>query len=173
MLWPHMKDNWHDDSRPARATFAKIANAISKYEPVKMIINYEDSTEARAMLDENVILVEIKHFDSWDRDMGPLYVINKQGERRVVNFQFNGWGMQNVPEINTPDFKWDYTVDDQVSKVISENSDFDYYQAPMVLEGGSIHQDGDGTIYTTEECLLNPNRNPHLTKTQIEEYLKQ
>ncbi|MBH8623111.1 agmatine deiminase family protein, partial [Spiroplasma sp. hyd1] len=115
-----MKDNWHDDSRPARATFAKIANAISKYEPVKMIINYEDSTEARAMLDENVILVEIKHFDSWDRDMGPLYVINKQDERRVVNFQFNGWGMQNVPEINTPDFKWDYTVDDQVSKVISE-----------------------------------------------------
>jgi len=81
--------------------------------------------------------------------------------------------MQNVPEINTPDFKWDYTVDDQVSKVISENSDFDYYQAPMVLEGGSIHQDGDGTIYTTEECLLNPNRNPDLSKAEIEAALKQ
>lgn len=104
--------------------------------------------------------------------MGSLYVINKQGERRSINFQFNGWGIKNVPEINTPNFKWDYTVDDRVSIVISENSDVDYYQVPMFLEKGSIHQDGDGTIYTTEECLINPNQNPHLTKTEIEEYLK-
>ncbi len=110
MLWPRMKDNWHQNCKPARHTFAKIANTICKYEPVKMGVNKEDLPEARAMLDEKVELVEINYFDSWIRDMAPFYVINKAGQCRAVNFQFNGWGMKNMPIMNQPDFKWDYKV---------------------------------------------------------------
>lgn len=128
---------------------------------------------ARAMLDEKVELVEINYFDSWIRDMAPFYVINKAGQCRAVNFQFNGWGMKNMPIMNQPDFKWDYKVDNEVSMLLTKNRTVDYYQVPMVLEGGSIHVDGEGTLYTTEECLLNPNRNPDLTKKQVEEYLQQ
>ncbi|MBE4704189.1 agmatine deiminase [Spiroplasma platyhelix] len=173
MLWPHMKDNWYNNRKPARKVFAKIANTIAKYEPVKMIVNQEDYLEARAMLCAKVELIQLKYHDSWARDMAPIYLKNKNDEVRAVNFHFNTWGMQNRKSLEEWNKTWDYTIDDQVSIDMSKNSNVDYYQAPFVLEGGSIHTDGDGTLYTTEQCLLNEERNPELNKDQIENYLKE
>lgn len=171
MIWPHRKDNWNWRARPARRVFAKIANKISKHEPVKMLVTKKDYKFAKKLLSKRVELVVTKYNDSWARDLGPLFLTNDKGERRAVNFHFNGWGLQNSELAK--DLKWNYETDDEVSVKIAKHSKVDYYQAPIVLEGGSVHCDGDGTIYTTEECLLNPNRNPNLTKAQIEKYLKE
>lgn len=168
MIWPLMKDIWQKNCQPAREVFAQIANTINKYEPVKMIINETNWADARKMLDSNIELIDIKYQDSWARDMAPIYLINKEGERRrAVHFYFTAWGMKNEPGLNPLGWKWNYEIDNQLGIKMAQNSNIKYYQAPIVLEGGSIHQDGEGTVYTTEECLLNSNRNPKLTKKEI------
>lgn len=122
----------------------------------------------------NVNLLKLKYYDSWALYLGTLYLVNKTGDRRAINFQFNGWGMQNSLMLQEQQFVWDYAIDNQVAIAMAKASGLDYYTCPLVLEGGSsIHTDGEGTLYTTEECLLNSNRNPNLTKDEIEEYLKQ
>lgn len=173
MIWPLMKDDWQKECQPARTVFAKIANSINKHEPVKIIINKSNWNETRKLLDPTIKLIDIKYQDSWARDMGPIYLINKKGQRRAIHFHFTAWGMKNEPSVNPPGWNWNYEIDNKVGIEMTKNSNIDYYQAPIVLEGGSIHQDGEGTIYTTEEYLLNPNRNPDLTKEEIEEHLKQ
>ncbi|WP_425379535.1 agmatine deiminase family protein [Spiroplasma endosymbiont of Stenodema calcarata] len=175
MMWPHMKDNWQKNAFPAQKIFTLIAKIISNYEPVQMIVNEENYSRAKKMLGNvNVNLLELNYYDSWARDLGALYLVNAHGERRAVSFQFNGWGMSNSPILKEKQFVWDYTIDNQVSIKMAKISGVKYYSCPfLVLEGGSIHTDGEGTLYTTEECLLNPNRNPNLTKAEIEAYLIQ
>ena len=174
MMWPHMKDSWQKDAFPAQKIFTLIAKIISTYEPVEMIVNEENYSRAKKMMgNANVNLLKLKYYDSWARDLGALYLVNETGDRRAVSFQFNGWGMQNSLVLKEQQFVWDYKVDNQVAIAMARASGLDYYTCPLVLEGGSVHTDGEGTLYTTEECLLNLNRNPKLTKKEIEEYLKQ
>lgn len=105
--------------------------------------------------------------DAWFRDTGPSFVINKEkNEIRGVNWKFNAWGGLNGGCYN------DWSKDELVAKNICKIMNYSYYDCDMILEGGSIHVDGEGTLITTEECLLNPNRNPNLTKEQIEQNLK-
>jgi agmatine deiminase len=94
-------------------------------------------------------------------------LVNESGERRGISWQFNAWG----GEYNGLYDNWQQ--DDLVASSVCDIIGIDHYSAPFVLEGGSIHTDGEGTLYTTEECLLSPGRNPLLTKQQIEEQLKQ
>ena len=91
--------------------------------------------------------------DAWMRDTGPTFVVDGNGGRRGVDWRFNAWGGIYSP--------WDR--DDRVAAKVLEVEGDGRYRAPLVLEGGSIHVDGEGTVLTTEECLLNPNRNPELT----------
>jgi agmatine deiminase len=121
---------------------------------------------ARAQLAPNIRVVEISHDDSWMRDVGPTFVTNKKGVKRGVDWRFNAWGGLNGGLY----FPWD--LDDAVAGKVLEIEGFDRYRAPMINEGGAIHVDGQGTALVTEECLLNPNRNPELRKPQIEEYLR-
>jgi agmatine deiminase len=100
--------------------------------------------------------------DAWMRDVGPTFVANAAGEVRGVDWIFNAWGGLGGGLY----FPWDQ--DDLVARKVLEIEGRDRYRAPFVLEGGSIHVDGEGTLLTTEECLLDPNRNPHLDKGQIE-----
>ncbi|RLM48535.1 agmatine deiminase, partial [Halorubrum sp. Atlit-28R] len=123
---------------------------------------------ARARLDGSGIrLVEISTDDAWVRDTGPTFVTNDQGDVRGVDWGFNAWGGFDGG------LYWPWHRDDQVASKILEIERCDRYRTEgFVLEGGSIHVDGEGTLITTEECLLNRNRNPHLSREEIEAVLR-
>lgn len=168
MLWPERTDNWRLGAKPAQRAFAAVAAAISQFEAVTMGVSRGQFLNARHILPPGVRLVEISSNDSWMRDCGPTFVVNdaKKGSPegvRGVDWQFNAWGGLYFP--------WDQ--DDLVTRKVLEIERIDRYQADFILEGGSIHVDGQGTLLTTEECLLNPNRNPQLSQAEIEENLRQ
>jgi len=111
-------------------------------------------------------VVEMSTDDAWLRDTGPTFVIDRKGRRRGVDWIFNAWGGLHGGLY----FPWDQ--DDLVARKVLEIEGADRYRAPFVLEGGAIHVDGQGTLLTTEECLLNPNRNPQLPRATLERLLQ-
>ncbi len=165
MLWPERPDNWRLGAKPAQRAFAAVAEAISRFEPLTVGVSAAQYRNARHMLPAAVRVVELSYNDSWVRDCGPTFVTNGKS-LRAVDWVFNAWGGLEGGLY----FPWD--LDDLVAMKIAEIERVDRYRAPLVLEGGSIHVDGQGTLLTTEECLLNPNRNPDLSKEQIEGYLR-
>lgn len=167
MAWPERPDNWRWGAKPAQDAFARVAEAIQKVTNVTMLVSAAQYDNARDKLSEDIRIIEMSTNDSWLRDIGPSYVVNKAGERRGVSWHFNAWGGL----VDGLYFPWDQ--DDKVAQKVCEIERDDLYQAPFILEGGSIHVDGDGTIYTTAECLLHPSRNPDLTKEEIEDLLKE
>lgn len=167
MLWPERPDNWRLGAKPAQKAFAAVASAIAQFEPLVMGVNQRQFLNARTMLPPQIRVVEISNNDSWMRDVGPTFVVNDKGEVRLVDWKFNAWGGLKEGLY----FPWD--LDDLVPRKVAEIEGIDRYAAPLVLEGGSIHVDGEGTLLTTEQCLLNPNRNPELSKEEIEAYLKE
>jgi agmatine deiminase len=166
MLWPERPDNWRDGARPAQQAFAAVAAAIARFEPVTVAASGAQYRFARAQLDPRVRVVEISNNDAWMRDVGPTFVVNAAGRRRAVDWQFNAWGGCHSGLY----FPWDQ--DDLVAQKVAAIEGVDRYRAPLVMEGGAIHTDGQGTLLVTEECLLNVNRNPALTRAQIEQHLK-
>lgn len=169
IIWPERPDNWRNGAKPAQKVFTEVAKAISEFEPVTVIASRSQYGNARHMLPENIRVVEMSNNDSWVRDCGPTFVINDQtGEVRGVDWQFNAWGGL----VDGLYFPWD--DDDHIAQKICEIECKDRYRLDhFVLEGGSIHVDGEGTLITTEECLLSKGRNPSLTKKEIESYLKE
>ncbi|USD63302.1 agmatine deiminase [Vibrio sp. SCSIO 43140] len=167
LAWPERRDNWRNKAKPAQQTFAAVANAISEVVTVSIAVSSAQYETARAMLNSSVKLVEMSFNDSWMRDIGPTVVVNSAGERRGVSWQFNAWGgaYNGLYE--------DWSDDDKVAAAVCDVMGIDHYRAPFVLEGGAIHTDGEGTLYTTEECLLSPGRNPSLSKSQIEAQLRE
>lgn len=165
MLWPERTDNWRLGAKPAQKTFVAVASAISQFESVTMGVNRSQFQNARHMLPPQIRVVEISNNDSWMRDCGPTFVINGKGDVRLIDWDFNAWGGLTGGLY----FPWD--LDDLVPQKVAEIEGIDRYKAHIVLEGGSIHVDGEGTLLTTEECLLNKNRNPHLSKKEIEDFL--
>lgn len=165
MLWPERPDNWRLGAKPAQRAFTAVATAIAQFTPVTMGVSAAQFRNARQLLPPSVRVVELSYNDSWMRDCGPTFVVNGQGELRLVDWQFNAWGGLTGGLY----FPWD--LDDLVPLKVAELERVDRYRAPLVLEGGSIHVDGQGTLLTTEECLLNPNRNPDLSREEIEAYL--
>ena len=167
IIWPQRPDNWRNGGKPAQKVFAEVANVIAKYEPVTMLVNQDQYVNARNMLGPKVRVVEMSNNDSWVRDSGPSFVVNDKGTVRGVDWGFNAYGGL-VEGIYYP---WDF--DDLLGGKICELESVDTYDASdFILEGGSIHVDGEGTAMVTEECLLAPDRNPNLTKDQIEKKLK-
>jgi agmatine deiminase len=164
MSWPTRPDNWRDDAAPAQAAFARVAAAIHEATPVTMGAAADQLDRARAALPAGVRVVELASDDAWMRDVGPTFV-TRDGELRGVDWIFNAWG---GPDGGLYD-SWD--ADDAVAAAICEAERAPRYRAPFVLEGGAIHVDGEGTLLTTEECLLNPNRNPGMSREQIEDAL--
>jgi agmatine deiminase len=122
---------------------------------------------ARRLLPDRVRVAEIASDDAWMRDVGPTFVVNdRTREIRGIDWQFNAWGGLEKGLYHP----WDQ--DDRVACNVLELERMDRYRAPFILEGGAIHVDGKGTLITTESCLLNTNRNPELSRQQIEHYLK-
>ena len=165
MIWPERTDNWRMGAKPAEKAFVDVAKAISRFEPVTMCASSRQFANARNKLPGQIRVVEMSNNDSWMRDVGPTFVLNDQGDLRAVDWDFNAWGGLESGLY----FPWDQ--DNLIAHKVAEIVGVDRYKAPLVLEGGSIHVDGEGTLLTTEECLLNPNRNPHLDRKAIESYL--
>ncbi|TGE33515.1 agmatine deiminase family protein [Desulfosporosinus sp. Sb-LF] len=143
--------------------YAEIIQAIAEFEPVTVVVNPGDLENlAQIFQNERIECLSIEHNDAWLRDNGPTFLVHDSGELAGVNWRFNAWGGKYAP--------WD--LDDQVAPQILDSVGLKRFDAPLVMEGGSLHVDGEDTLLTTEECLLNPNRNPELTKEQIEVELK-
>jgi agmatine deiminase len=163
MGWPCRTELWGETMEQARADYAAVANAVAAFEPVTMIANPgADAQLARAACAPEVEIVELPLDDSWLRDCGPIYVYDDAGVRTAVHFGFNAWGGKFPP--------WDH--DAAVGRLIAERLGDPVIDGGMVLEGGSILTDGDGTLLTTEQCLLNPNRNPEMSREPIEATLR-
>jgi len=166
MLWPQRPDNWRLGAKPAQRSWVEVATAISQFEPVTVGVNHDQYENARNLLPADVRVVELSSNDAWMRDCGPTFVVNDKGDVRLVDWDFNAWGGL----YDGLYFPWD--KDQMIPLKLSELAGVDRYKAPLVLEGGSIHVDGEGTVITTEECLLSPGRNPQLTREEIEERLR-
>jgi agmatine deiminase len=165
LAWPERPDNWRWGAKPAQAAYTEVARAIATSEPVTMAVSDAQFEHARTVLPDEVRVVEISTDDAWIRDMGPTFVVDGEGGRRGIDWRFNAWGGL----LGGLYFPWDR--DDRAAAKVLEIEGADRYRAPIVLEGGSIHVDGEGTVIATEECLLNPNRNPDLSREQIEQTL--
>lgn len=165
MAWPERPDNWRMGAKPAQEAYATVAEAINASEPVTVAVSDRQFEHCRSVLSPSIRIVEISTDDAWIRDMGPTFVIDDRGGRRGVDWRFNAWGGL----LGGLYFPWDR--DDRLAAKVLEIEGAERYRAPIVLEGGSIHVDGEGTVMATEECLLNPNRNPELSREQIERVL--
>jgi len=163
MLWPERPDNWRRRALPAQEAFIAVARAIARFEPVTVGVSARQFARARAALPaESVRVVELSSDDAWMRDTGPSFVVNEAGVLRGVHWRFNAWG----------GLYGDTRCDNQVAQKTLEIAGCERYCAPFINEGGAVHVDGQGTVMVTEQCLLNRNRNPSLSRARIETLLK-
>lgn len=166
MIWPERPDNWRLGAKPAQAAFAAVAGAIARFEPVTMMASARQFAQARAVLPESVRVVEVSANDSWARDVGATFLLNKTGALAGVDWPFNAWGGLRDGLY----FPWD--LDDQVAHKMLQIERARRFRAPKIIEGGAIHVDGEGTVMVTEACLLAGNRNPGATGQVMEQVLK-
>lgn len=162
MAWPSRVELWGEHLAAAKQEYAAVARAIARFEPVLMVCNPGHAAEVHGHCGSGTTPLEIPIDDSWARDSGPSFVRNATGEVAVVSFGFNAWGNRWHPHDN------DAALGGRLADALGLRT----FRAPFVLEGGSYFVDGEGTVITTEQCLLDPNRNPHLTRAQIEQGLK-
>lgn len=165
LSWP-VQDSmvYPDDYANVCAGYQELVSAIAEFEPVTLVVNPEDLEKVQPLFaGQQVDFLPLAHNDAWLRDNGPTIVVNAKGERAGINWGFNAWGGKYEP--------WD--LDDAVAPAVLKHLNLRQFDAPLVLEGGSIHVDGEGTLLTTEECLLNTNRNPELSREQIEQHVKE
>ena len=167
MQWPtetfpsDVTPSWsHFDLDKGRIAWANVANTISQFETLKMIVHPDDQESAKSLLNNNVEIIELPINDAWCRDTGAIFLLNDKHELGGVDSDFNCWG-----------YKENFELDDKIAKFMIEKTKAKYFKNNMVLEGGSINVNGKGTLITTEQCLLNKNRNPELSKEQIEKNL--
>jgi agmatine deiminase len=158
MAWPLAAAYWEGRVDDARREWAGVARAVADAEPVVMVCNPGDESSVRDHCGAAVEILPIPIDDAWMRDSGPIFVRDAGGDVAAVSFRFNAWG-QRFPS-------WEH--DDAMPHVVAKHLGVRTFDAPFVLEGGSILTDGERTLLTTEMCLLHPNRNPDMTKEQIE-----
>ena len=161
MAWPTRPELWRGREDEAKNEYATVARAIAASETLHMVCNPGDEADVRHRCGSEVEVLAAPLDDSWMRDSGPVFVRNDRGELAIVNFEFNAWGERFQP----------YDSDNAIPSVIAKYLGMPVFDAPLVLEGGSYFTDGEGTLITTEQCLLNPNRNPSMSKAQIEQML--
>jgi agmatine deiminase len=164
MCWParHECFGGPDGVLRAKQAYSRVARAVSSFEPVTLAARPIDSAEARLATGGKVDVVDMALDDSWARDFGPTFLTGSNGRRAGVQFVFNAWGQKYHP----------YTNDESFARRVLEAAGASVYAAPLTCEGGALHTDGEGTVITTEQCLLNPNRNPGRSRSYVEEVLK-
>ncbi len=167
MIFPERTDSWQYGGYAARKAFVKIAAAIAESEKVTVAASSKQYDNARAMLPSHIRVVEMSSDDAWARDYAPTFVINDSGVVRGIDWGFNAWGGL----IDGLYFPWD--KDNQMARKLCDLYEVDVYnKRDFILEGGSVHVDGEGTAMVTESCLLSKGRNGNLSKQEIEKILK-
>lgn len=167
LAWPHLKEHWPGNFPPIPAVFAEMTRALATSEKVFICVNDETmEREARALIGDlsNIFFYRIPTNSSWIRDYGPIFVRDAEGKLIITDWIFNGWG-NRWPQ-------WPYDLDDAVPQRVAEACGFPIVTSGIVLEGGSIDVNGKGALLTTESCLLSRTRNPHLNRSEIEDYLE-
>jgi len=164
MCWPVRAECFGgaDGILRGKQAYARVARAISAFEPVALVSRPQDAAEARLATGGKVEILEMALDDSWARDFGPTFLKSRTGRLSGVQWIFNAWGQKYHP----------YTHDATFARRVLETIGAAIYAAPLVCEGGAIHADGAGTVLTTEQCLLNANRNPGHTREEVEGILK-
>ena len=164
IAWPTRTrtDLWGELFDDAQREYAAVANAIADFEPVVMVADPSQEAEARTFLAAGVELLPVPIDDSWIRDSGPIFVTDGTGRIAAVDFGFNGWGGRYTP----------YDRDDALPAALASHFGMARYEAPLVLEGGAITVDGEGTLLSTASCLLNPNRNPGRSRDEVDVILR-
>ncbi len=196
LIYPTRPGSWGKDRSAALKAFGDIFIEILKRENLYLIADKEHFYEARDFMDERIgeflekrikagelsdeeaigtekelledrcLILPIDSDDAWARDVAPTFVVKEHMDIRAINWRFNAWG----GEVDGLYADWD--ADNDLAPSFCDMCEIDYYDAdPFVLEGGSIHSDGEGTVLVTEACLLSAGRNPELSKEQIEEKL--
>jgi len=160
--WPSRRELWGDRFAQAEQDYAEVARAIAGFEPVVMVCNPGTAQRVRDLCGQGVTPLEIPINDSWARDSGPVFVRDAAGSIAVVSFGFNAWGNRWHP----------HDDDDRLAAEVAARLGLEVFHAPFVLEGGSILVDGEGTVVTTEQCLLDPNRNPTWSREDLEQGLR-
>jgi agmatine deiminase len=158
------KSVWGADLLEAvRSNLATVAQAIARFEPVVMCVRPNEAKLAKDYFTDltNIEFFECPLNDLWIRDYGAVYVINEDGDKAAVDFNFNGWGE-----------KQDFEHDAEVAAMMAEESDVELIETDLCLEGGGIEVDGEGAAIITESCVLNENRNPEWTKRDCETELR-
>ncbi len=163
MAWPCRVETWGDNLAATQRTYADAANAVGDFEPVTMLALPQDVENARRLCSEKVSILAAEIDDSWTRDYGPNFVLNDAGELAASIFHFNAWGKKYAP----------WAKDAAIGHRIAEYLGVQTFSAPIFMEGGGINVDGDGTLLTTEQCVLNDNRNPGLTKEEAEQIFRE
>lgn len=172
LAWPHNLETWPDQLELVKEIWAQMVRALSPAEEVRLLVNDEREqgeaigrlTRAGAAM-ERVSIYRIPTVDVWIRDYGPTFLTGKEGKKGLAfnDWIFNAWGRKYES----------YIEDDGVCKQIVEFLRLPVFAQDIVLEGGSIDVNGCGTCLTTEQCLLSPNRNPHLSRNEIEKTLRE
>lgn len=170
LTWPHPDTDWYDNLAKAEPVFIALATAISHYAEVviachdeALMVRVDQLLQAEQVHPSRYHLYHACSNDSWARDHGPISVESSEGLVRL-DFGFNGWGL-----------KFPHDCDDRINLALAAQNAFGATRletVSLILEGGSIDSDGLGTILTTESCLLNRHRNPHLTQADIEAELR-
>ncbi|MDD1014666.1 agmatine deiminase family protein [Pseudomonas rubra] len=162
MAWPHnqalWESTWGVTLADVQVDFARVANAIARFEPVKMVVDPSAVAQARALCGANIELIECAINDSWCRDSGPSFICHPQQGLAGVSWRFNAWGGKSA-----------HDLDEGLARRVLNGLGLECFGSHLANEGGAIHVDGEGTLITTESVLLNPNRNPGLGKQDIEE----
>lgn len=166
LTWPHVNTDWDYMIEEITACYVTIARSILEYQKLLIVCPIKSVVKSQLNLDEklekNLILVELPTNDTWARDHGGISLLGSDGQKYILDFTFNGWGL-----------KFASNLDNQINRgLFAQNAfraDVNYVnRKDFVFEGGAIESDGKGTLLTTSECLLSPNRNSHLSKDQIE-----
>mgnify|MGYP001361353900 CR=1 FL=1 len=163
MGWPCRTNTWGDRMEQAKQSYAEVAQTINQFEQVKMACTPASVVEAKKMCGPDVKIIPLPMDDSWTRDSGPTFIIDRKGKIAGIDWEFNQWGADYPDCEDDADF----------AQALLNHAGIEQFKASFVLEGGSIHVDGDGTLITTEQCLLHPNRNPGLDQEEIEQLLRE
>jgi agmatine deiminase len=162
MAWPVRPETFKGGIDDAKTAYAEVAQAIAQFEPVSMICAEADVAEASLACGKGVEVIGLPISDSWIRDSGPTFVHHSGAALAGVHWRFNAWG-RLYP---------DHQPDAELGRRLLERLELPVFPAPLVMEGGAFHVDGEGTLITTEQCLLNRNRNPDLSRGEIEGHLR-
>ncbi len=164
LSWPHKAESWPGKFAPIPPLYAELVQTLAQFERVNICASGAAKRQAEECIGEvaNVFLHDVPTNDAWMRDHGPTFLVGpKNSPPALVDWGYNAWGGKYPP----------YNLDDAVPRRIAELTGRQRFEPGIILEGGAIDSNGRGTILTTEQCLLNPNRNPHLNRADMERYL--